>query len=81
MSTPTVISVCAKCSDLFTANLCDAEGQVTGEYAGYVPNFFPGQHWGDYVMLDIELTTGRILNWKPPLLAEVEALFKEVHCE
>jgi hypothetical protein len=26
----------------------------------------PGDHFGDYIMLEIELATGKILNWKPP---------------
>jgi hypothetical protein len=56
-----VISISAKCSDLFSASLDD--GRV---YDGYVPKFFPGQHYGDYVELEIELETGRILNWKKP---------------
>jgi hypothetical protein len=33
-------------------------------YDGYVPSFFPGEHFGDYVMLDIDPYTGKILNWK-----------------
>jgi hypothetical protein len=27
-------------------------------------NFFPEKHYGDYVILTIDLDTGRILNWK-----------------
>jgi hypothetical protein len=32
------------------------------EYDGYVPKFLGG---GDDVELDIDLDTGKILNWKP----------------
>lgn len=55
-----IIKVCAKCSDLFSMSndVC--------EYAGYVPDFFPGEHWGDYLMLDIDTDSGLILNWKKP---------------
>ncbi len=58
---PTTISITAKCSDLFSARLNDGR-----EYDGYVPAFFPGEHYGDYVELDIDLATGRITNWKVP---------------
>jgi len=28
-----------------------------------VPGFMPGDHYGDYVMLEIDLATGRIVDW------------------
>lgn len=65
---PTTISISAKCSDLFNARLNDGR-----EYDGYVPAFFPGEHYGDYVMLDIDLATGRILNWKAPTAKDLAA--------
>ncbi len=68
---PTVISINAKCSDMFSAILNDGRS-----YDGYVPKFFPGQHWGDYVTLEIELATGKILNWKPPTQAALDEIFK-----
>ena len=39
---------------------------VEKEYSGYVPDFMPGEHYGDYVELTIELDTGKFLNWKKP---------------
>lgn len=63
----TQIRITAKCSDLFNAQLMGKEGKRTkelAEYSGYVPDFFPGDHCGDYVMLDIDPNTGQILNWK-----------------
>jgi len=33
---------------------------------GRVPDFFPGNHHGDYLYLDIDLETGRITNWRTP---------------
>lgn len=64
----TSISISAKCSDLFSATLHDSKGSSIAEYQGYVPEFLPGteEHYGDYVILDIELATGKILNWKTP---------------
>ena len=26
----------------------------------------PGKHHGDYVMLDIDIKSGKIVNWQPP---------------
>ncbi len=66
------ISICAKCSDMFSATLDD--GRV---YDGYVPAFFPGDHGGDYVQLDIDLATGKILNWKAPTQNAIDKAFKE----
>lgn len=61
----TYLSISAKCSDMYSHQVIQADGTIYREYDGYVPSFFPGDHWGDYVMLDIDPYTGRILNWKP----------------
>lgn len=66
-----VIQITAKCSDMFTARL-NEPGQPTREYNGYVPDFFPGEHWGDYVELSIDIDTGQILNWKKPTKAQLK---------
>jgi len=58
------LTICAKCSDMFSASLYE-DGKHKN-YDGYVPDFFPDQHYGDYVMLDIDIDTGMILNWKKP---------------
>lgn len=70
MPKPTTITISAKCSDMFAANLDDGR-----EYDGYVPDFMPGEHYGDYVQLDIELATGRILNWKAPTVSQLTEVF------
>ncbi len=77
MPKPTVIEISAKCSDLFTGVLKDKDGNEVHEYIGYVPDFFPEEHYGDYVQLDIELATGKILNWKPPTAAQLKALMEK----
>ena len=59
-----ILHICAKCSNMFSADLLE-EG-VRKTYTGYVPDFFPEQHWGDYVELKIDADTGQILNWKVP---------------
>ncbi|RLA60650.1 MAG: hypothetical protein DRQ89_12560 [Epsilonproteobacteria bacterium] len=53
----------AKCSDLCWVQLVDDEGNPIVEGDGYVPDFMPGEHSGDYVELDIDPDTGIILNW------------------
>lgn len=70
-----ILSISAKCSDLFSATLIKGE-HITGSYDGYVPNFFPGDHYGDYVMLDIDIETGKIVNWKKPAQEQLDEIFK-----
>lgn len=74
MPQATTIEISAKCSDLFGASLYK-DGKLVGEYDGYVPDFFPGEHYGDYVILKIDVDTGKILNWKKPTAADLK-IFK-----
>jgi hypothetical protein len=64
------LRISAKCSDLFYAEL---DGK---EHDGYVPDWMPGEHYGDYVELDIDIDTGKILNWKTPTKEELANTFK-----
>ena len=41
----------------------------------YVPDFFPGEHYGDYLILDIDLETGQIKNWNKPSVEDIESIF------
>jgi len=70
------ISISAKCSDMFFAQAHDKNGKKVGDdYDGYVPEFMPGEHFGDYVDLKIDIDTGKILNWKKPTQAELIETF------
>jgi hypothetical protein len=40
-----------------------------------VPDFFPGDHYGDYLILDIDLETGQIKNWNKPNIEDIESIF------
>lgn len=71
-----ILKVCAKTVDRFTARLIE-DGKETAEYDGYVPEFFPEEHYGDYVELDIDIDTGMIVNWKKPTKAELKQLDKK----
>lgn len=56
--------VCGKTVDLCSVSAVHENGQVIEPtYDGYVPGFFPGEHAGDYLELDIEVATGLITNW------------------
>jgi len=71
------ISISAKCSDPFDATFLDAKGNELGAYSGYVPDFFPEEHYGDYVMFDIDVDTGKIVNWKKPSQAALQKVMEE----
>lgn len=72
-----IIKICGKTSDLFSANLIGDSGLPKGEpYDGYVPDWMPGDHYGDYIQLDIDTATGRILNWKCPSSKQLAETFK-----
>lgn len=61
-----------KVCDSFYASLVDDKGGEVFDYEGYVPKFMPGEHYGDYVYLDIDLETGQITNWKKPTSEQLE---------
>ena len=73
----TVLSISAKCSDLYSHTIYGRDGNVYREYSGYVPSFMPDEHYGDYIMLDIDPYTGRILNWKNWKRAKSKRIKKE----
>jgi len=66
-----------KCRDGFEGTLVDQDGKPLKEYEGYVPSFFPGQHYGDYLILDIDIDTGVITNWKKLSASDIEEFIKE----
>jgi hypothetical protein len=66
------IKIHAKCRDSCSAEILDQDGEKIFDRDGYVPSFMPGEHYGDYLILDIEIDTGRILNWKPPTAQQLE---------
>lgn len=63
-TTPSRMYIDAKVMSGVRAILKDKDDQVIKYYDGPVPKFMPGQHWGEYLRLEIDLKTGRILNWK-----------------
>jgi len=71
------LSICCKVSDRFTASLMSAAGTVIhSQDDGYVPDFMPGQHYGDYIILDIDIDTGMVTNWKKPTPEQIQEWIK-----
>jgi len=66
------IRLYCKIVDYFTAHIYDQDGkEIGGQDDGYVPGFMPGDHYGDYIILNIDLETGNILNWNPPSAKQI----------
>lgn len=71
------LKVCVKVTDRFCATLADQDGKTIYEFEDcYVPDFMPGQHYGDYLMLNIDIDTGQITNWTAPSAEEIEEIIK-----
>lgn len=69
------ISVYCKVCDNFTASILDQNGETIYEQDdGYVWTFMPGEHFGDYLILNIDIDTGTITNWKKPSAEEIQSL-------
>jgi len=65
-----IITISAKCSDMFFM------GDTTGrEYDGYVPACFP-EGGDDYVCLEIDTKTGKIVNWPKNMTSKLNKLLK-----
>jgi hypothetical protein len=59
-----IMTMTVKCSDMFYCDIKDGDKYLVEGYEGYVPDFMPDEHYGDYVVLDIDLDSGRIVNWR-----------------
>lgn len=66
------LSIHLKVCDQFSARLLDQDGEIIKDHDGYVPDFMPGEHFGDYVILEIDIETGKVLNWREPSAGQIE---------
>jgi hypothetical protein len=67
------IRLYCKVRDMFTAHIHDQDGnEIGGQDDGYVADFFPEDHYGDYLILNIDLETGQITNWVKPDANDIE---------
>ena len=71
----TTLRIQCKVSDRFCASLLTATGtEIYSQDDGYVPDFMPGQHYGDYIYLDIDIDTGIVTNWSKPTPESIQEL-------
>jgi hypothetical protein len=77
----TTLSIHMKVCDQFSGRILDQNGDELLDYEGYVPSFMPGEHFGDYVILEIDLDTGQIKNWKKPTAKQIEELLASGEAE
>ena len=70
------IEIYAKVRDSGCYTVRDQDGAQIGMRDGYVPKLFPGEHYGDYLILNIDLETGQITNWKTPTPEQVMEVFE-----
>lgn len=66
------LKIYCKVRDCFDASLVSESGKELKDYSGYVPSIMPGQHYGDYLILDIDIDTGVITNWKKLTAKDIE---------
>jgi len=71
-----------KVRDTFEAYILDADGkELGGQEDGYVPSFMPEDHYGDYLILNIDLDTGMVTNWKKPSPEAIETFINRSNDE
>lgn len=58
----TIVAITAKCNDLISWGFRTPDFQ-SPNYEGQIPDI--GIGGGDYIQLQIDAETGKILNWKP----------------
>lgn len=67
------LKIHVKCSDRFGCAIADQDGrEIFSQDDGYVPDFMPGEHYGDYIILDIDLDTGMVTNWTKPSAEDIQ---------
>lgn len=72
------LAIHIKVCDNFQATILDSDGkELGGQEDGYVPDFMPGEHYGDYLILNIDLDTGHITNWTAPTARQIEKFIAE----
>jgi hypothetical protein len=65
------LKISMKVRDTFQCKLKDENDNIILNYEGYVPDFMPDDHFGDYIYLNIDIETGQILNWYKPSAQEL----------
>lgn len=66
-----IIRVHVKTSDRLSARVYSDKGELLKDHDGYTPGFFP-EGGGDYLVLNIDIDTGVIVNWVKPTAEVME---------
>lgn len=62
-----------KIRDNFSCTLVDQDGEdICEQLDDYVPDFMPGEHFGDYIYLDIDIDSGQVTNWVKPDVEQLQ---------
>lgn len=69
------VRIHAKVVDSASYSLHTQDGTKIADRDDYVPSFFPEDHYCDYIILNIDLETGQVLNWVKPKSEEVAIAF------
>ena len=64
----------SKTADCFNGEFLDQEGATLFEIDGYPPSFLGD---GDGIELEIDLKTGQIIGWEPPLAEDLDEEYAE----
>jgi hypothetical protein len=62
---PKYVSIYGKVSDMCIITLLDEKRFLIEEHVGYVPPFPAIGGSGDYIEIEVENETGKIVDWKP----------------
>ena len=71
------IQVEAKCADRCSIDVVSEGGGMIHQHVGEVPEFMPGQHHGDNIILSINVGSGLISNWGDEERAKLQELLDE----
>lgn len=67
------LKVCGKCCDCCSASLHDQDGEQIGkDWDNYVPMGMGLGDDPDYIDIEIDLETGKIVGWQPPTQGAIE---------
>jgi hypothetical protein len=73
------ITIQVKATDTSFITYHGPNGIVIASEEGNLPNFLPGANYGEYLSLDIDLATGKILNWTSPSQDEISQCLEELN--
>lgn len=60
----------------FNAELVDEEGRLVSEVEDeHIPPWFPSDEYDMAITLEIDIATGRIVNWTPPTAEQLNKTF------